>query len=98
MGLFVRSDSVVSRVIAGETLIVPIRRGVGDLAAIYSLNGVAALIWELLQEPRGYEHIIKAVQSEFSSEGEDIREDIKRFLDEMCSLGLISPFSIGAAA
>ena len=35
---YVRSESVVSRVIAGETLIVPVRRGLADLASLYSFN------------------------------------------------------------
>ena len=42
MPSYVRASSVVSRVIAGETLIVPVRGGVGDLASIYSLNEVAS--------------------------------------------------------
>ena len=37
--IFTRSRSVVSRVVAGETLIVPVRGKVGDLASIYSFNG-----------------------------------------------------------
>ena len=37
--ILVRSQAVVARVVAGETLIVPIRDKVGDLASIYSLNG-----------------------------------------------------------
>ena len=45
MQSYVRSESVVSRVIAGETLIIPVRKGVGDLASIYSLNEVASTIW-----------------------------------------------------
>ncbi len=44
--LFVRSQSVVSRRVAGETLIVPVRGKVGDLASIYSFNGTGSLIWE----------------------------------------------------
>src|ERR1035438_6162738 len=34
----VRSQAVVARVVAVETLIVPIRAKVGDLASIYSFN------------------------------------------------------------
>ena len=45
---FIRSQSVVARVVAGETLIVPIRGKVGDLASIYSFNGTGTLIWKLL--------------------------------------------------
>ena len=42
----VRSQSVVARVVAGETLIVPIRAKVGDLASIYSFNGTGSMIWD----------------------------------------------------
>ena len=47
--IFVRSRAVVARVVAGETLIVPVRAKVGDLASIYSFNGTGSLIWKLLE-------------------------------------------------
>jgi hypothetical protein len=37
--ILIQSHSVVARVVGGETLIVPIRGKVGDLASIYRLNG-----------------------------------------------------------
>jgi hypothetical protein len=40
--LFVRSKSVVCRQIAGETLVVPIRGKVGDLASIYTFNSTGS--------------------------------------------------------
>ena len=43
---YVRSDDVVARMIGGETLIVPVRGNVGDLASIYSLNEIASVVWE----------------------------------------------------
>lgn len=98
MEAYVRSEAVVSRVIAGETLIIPIRKGVGDLASIYSLNGVASLIWSLIAQPRSPEQIIQAVESEFSSEGNQIKKDVHDFLREMCSLGLVLSAAAGAAA
>jgi hypothetical protein len=58
MELYVRSESVVSRVISGETLIVPISKGVGDLASIYSLNPVATKIWETISHPRSKSEIV----------------------------------------
>ena len=49
---FIRSTSVVARVVAGETLIVPVRAKVGDLASIYIFNGTGTLICKLLESPR----------------------------------------------
>ena len=49
-GKLIRSDAVVSRLIGGETLVVPVRGGVGDLASIYSFNAVGTTIWEAARQ------------------------------------------------
>lgn len=90
MQSFVRSKSVVSRVIAGETLIIPVRKGVGDLASIYSLNEVATAIWERVSSPRTREEIVATLASEFDGEREQITQDVENFLSEMNSAGLIT--------
>jgi hypothetical protein len=86
---YVRSQSVVSRVIAGETLIIPVRKGVGDLASIYSLNEVASAIWQAIQQPRDKNEIVTAVEHEFAANRHQIENDVQSFLDEMQSAGLI---------
>jgi|SRR6266480_4425802 len=88
---YARSESVVSRVIAGETLIIPVRKGVGDLASIYSLNPVASVIWQAIQEPRPKEEIINFIEREFTGDRQQIEHDVDAFLDEMHSAGLINP-------
>jgi hypothetical protein len=90
MQCYVRSDSVVSRVIAGETLIVPVRKGVGDLASIYSLNQVASSIWQAIARPRSKDEIVELVEQEFEGERQQVDRDVDGFLMEMHSAGLIS--------
>ena len=87
---YVRSDSVVSRVIGGETLIVPIRRGVGDLASIYSLNEIATAIWSAIAEPRNKSEIVQGIEAEFDTAGAQVDTDVTTFLQEMRSAGLVS--------
>jgi hypothetical protein len=87
--LFTRSRTVVSRVVAGETLIVPVRGKVGDLASIYSFNGTGSLIWKLLDTPRRLTDLIAAVEAEYEVEQEQAQKDVKRFLDDMRSVGLV---------
>src|SRR6266704_3717636 len=97
MQCYVRSDSVVSRVIAGETLIVPVRKGVGDLASIYSLNQVASSIWRAIAGPRSKEEIVHVIDREFSSvDREQIENDVEAFLDEMRSAGLVNAVGVEA--
>ena len=69
---FVRSRAVVSRVVARETLIVPVRGKVGDLASIYSFNETGSLIWKLLDTPRTVGEVVGAVAVSGLSSEEDI--------------------------
>ena len=96
MRTYVRSTAVVSRVIAGETLIVPIRKGVGDLASIYSLNRVGSRVWNAIADPRSAEEIARTLEEEFAEDGQVIARDVQSFLDELSSAGLVQ--ESGAAA
>jgi len=95
---YVRSRSVVSRVIAEETLIVPVRRGVGDLASIYSLNPVASAIWSVLSEPRTNNEIVQLLEQEFDAPAETVVSDVEAFLSEMSTAGLVETAEVGVAA
>jgi hypothetical protein len=98
MQYYVRSDSVVSRIIAGETLIVPVRKGVGDLASIYSLNEVASAIWKAIANPRSKDEIVDAIEQQFDSERTQIEKDVESFLLEMDSAGLVMAVGVAAIA
>lgn len=95
--LFIRSQSVVSRVVAGETLIVPVRGRVGDLASIYSFNGTGSLIWQMLESPRTVGELVEAVAQQFEVEQPRAEQDVKQFVREMISVGLVEvPTSVAA--
>jgi hypothetical protein len=87
--LFVRSQSVVSRRVAGETLIVPVRGKVGDLASIYSFNETGSLIWQMLETPKGLSELVDAVEAEYSVGRERAESDATHFLNEMLAESLI---------
>jgi hypothetical protein len=86
---FVRAQSVVSRRVAEETLIVPIRGKVGDLASIYSFNETGSLIWQALETPKGLNELIEVVEAEYSVEREQAERDAKQFLNDMLAVGLV---------
>jgi Coenzyme PQQ synthesis protein D (PqqD) len=87
--VFVRSQSVVSRLIGGETLIVPVRGNVGDLASIYSFNEIGSLIWKLLDIPKGLTELLSAVEQAYDVKDERARKDVEQFLRDMLSAGLV---------
>ena len=96
--IFVRSRSVVSRRVSGETLIVPVRGKVGDLASIYSFNEVASLIWQLLDMPRDLFELVSAVEREYDVDPAQAQQDVSKFLNDALSVGLVEiPDAVNAA-
>jgi hypothetical protein len=91
--VFVRSQSVVSRRVAGETLIVPIRGKVGDLASIYSFNETGSFIWQTLETPKSLVELIEVVEAEYSVDREQAERDATQFLSDMLAAGLIEACS-----
>src|SRR5579863_10056198 len=85
----VRSQAVVARVVGGETLIVPVRSKVGDLASIYSFNGTGSLIWKLLESPRTVAQLATAVAQAYEVDSAQAERDVTNFVNEMKSVGLV---------
>ena len=75
-----KSDSIVSRKIADEFVLVPIRKNVGDLENIYTLNEVAARIWELIDGKRNVGDIKERICQEYEATPEKTEKDIREFL------------------
>lgn len=95
--IYTRTRSVVSRIVGGETLIVPVRGKVGDLASIYSFNGTGTLIWQLLDTPRTLAELIDAVEHEYAVAHEKAENDVKQFLNDMLSVELVAVQFVAAA-
>ena len=94
----VRSRTVVSRVVAGETLIVPIRGKVGDLASIYSFNETGSLVWKLLETRRTFAELVAAVAQEYNVDRPRAEQDVKQFVEDMLLVGLVEvPNSVNMA-
>jgi hypothetical protein len=86
---YVRSEAAVARVIGSETLVVPVRGEVGDLASVYSLNETGTRIWEALSCTRTLDELASLIEKEFVTTVEAARLDIQRFLEETCAKGIV---------
>jgi len=88
---FERSQDLVSRSVAGETLIVPVRGGVGDLNSIYTLRNVSQLIWQLIGEGLSFGEMLDRIMLEYEVTVEQAEQDLDHFLEEMMKEKLIRP-------
>jgi hypothetical protein len=87
--LLVRNSLTVSREIAGETIVVPICSGVGDMEAVYTFNGLGGQLWRLLEETRAVEDLISWVVENFDVPRRVAAADVKNFLAELTEIGLV---------
>jgi hypothetical protein len=85
----VQADNLVMRQIAGETIVVPIASGVGELNAIYTLNPMGTIIWEMLGVAVPDRAIINRLCQEYEITPEAAARDLAEFLDSLRAAGLI---------
>jgi hypothetical protein len=90
---FVRSTGVVSRKIADETLVVPIRGGVGDLDSIFSFNHLGSDLWTLLEKEASLSEMTSWVVDRYEVSEETASADIEAFLAELLQAGLVGSVS-----
>ena len=88
--VYSKSDSVVFRKIGDECILVPIRKGVGDLDSIYTLNETAARIWELIDGKTSVEKIREQLLLEYDVTPSQIEEDLLEQLDQLEGIKAIS--------
>ena len=89
--VYKKTESVVTREIAGETMLIPISSQLADMQQIFALDAVSALIWSLLDGNHRFEDLVAAVTRDFDVTQEMATADANRFLDELCEVGLVEP-------
>jgi hypothetical protein len=83
-----RSDQYVTRRIAGETIVVPIRAEAAQLDSVYVFNEVGARIWQLVEEGLDDDAITTTLVDEFEVTAERAHEDLAAFLETLRESGL----------
>jgi hypothetical protein len=88
-GCFVKEEDLVTRDVAGETIIVPIKGRVGDLDSIFTLNKLGSFIWNQLEVGPTIRQLVDSVAREYDVEASEAKRDVAEFLDSLEAAGLI---------
>ena len=88
---FVKENDLVTRDVAGERIIVPIKGHVGDLEGVYTLNELGATIWQLITCQTTARELAEAVRNEYDVGAEEAEKDVVDFLRSLEDAGLIRP-------
>lgn len=87
--VYQKDPDIVSRKIADEVILVPIRQNVGDLESIYTLKEVGARIWELIDGKRKIYQIRDTILEEFDVTPQKIEKDLAKYIKELEKIGAI---------
>ena len=87
--IFQRPDSVVTREIVGETLLVPISGDLADMENIFALNGTGAFIWARLDGKTRLQSIHDQLCEDFAVESVQAWQDMQILLTELQDAGLV---------
>ncbi len=84
------SDDIVAREIDGESLIIPITSGVGDMEdELYSLNESGKIIWDKLDGEKTLGQIYEELADEYGDSDEEIKNDIVNFVAELVKRNIL---------
>jgi len=87
--VYTKREEIVSREIAGETILVPIRGKLVDMQRIFSVNSVGAHIWQQLDGSRSLAQIRDDVLDVFEVERDQADADVQEFIGELLEAQLI---------
>src|SRR5262249_60437004 len=85
-----RYPHVVSRRIGVEVIVLPIRKNLGDLDSIYTLNDVGARIWELLDGRRSLREIRDVIVGEYQVTAQVATVDLEAFVEHLTAIGALA--------
>jgi len=88
---YTKDNDLVTRDVAGETIIVPIKNKVGDLNSIFTLNEIGTVIWGLIDGKKIVSQIAEEICTTYDVAPEEARKDAVDFLKSLEEARLIRP-------
>jgi len=85
-----RSDGFVTRVVGDEMVIVPVRAGVANLEAIFTMNSVGASVWRRIDGLTTAQGLADGLAQEFAVAPSEALADVNEFLGLLAAKGLLA--------
>lgn len=86
---FARNPTMVSRQIADEHILVPIRQHANDLGDIYALNELAGFVWDLLDGSCPAKDILERILEEYDVPPDVAQHDLLALLEQFEAIDAI---------
>lgn len=84
-----KDPNIVAREIAGEMILVPIRKNVGDMESIYVLNDTAMFAWQLFDGSLTLAEICSMITEAFDIDDKQAKEDLIELVSNLERVGAL---------
>jgi Coenzyme PQQ synthesis protein D (PqqD) len=84
--IYTRHPDYVQRDVAGECILVPIRRKLTEANSIYVLNETGAAIWNRIDGQRTAQDIVTDFCNEYDVATDQLTKDFTSLLDDLLSI------------
>lgn len=84
-----KNPDFACRRVAGETILLPIKKKTADFEALYTLNELGGFLWDNLEKAVTREKLALAVLDAYEAERATVVKDVEAFLDRMVKIGAV---------
>lgn len=87
--IYVKGDDFVQREVAGEFLLIPLKRQLTDINSLYVLNETGAALWRLIDGQHTVQDIIRDLSDEYAVTVEQLTKDLDALIEDLLSIKAI---------
>lgn len=83
------ASGFVRRTVGDSYMVVPVGTRTRDVQGVIALSESGALLWEKLEQGATEDELVEALLAEYEVEREQAEADVKVFVDELRSSGIL---------
>jgi hypothetical protein len=92
--IYSKNPDFVQRDVAGECILVPIRRTLSEANSIYVLNETGAALWNHIDGARSIQEIASVFTEEYDVAAEQLHQDFETLLADLLSIRAIEEVAV----
>ena len=86
---FAKNPDIIGREVAGEYLLIPIRRHLKESNSIYVLNETGASFWRRIDGKQNFGNILSQLAEEYEVSVEQLQNDLASLIEDLITIKAI---------
>ena len=91
---YLSHPSIITRQVAGETILVPVSRRVSSEPALYTLDETGAFLWQRLNTGASGRALVESILASYAADRAQVEQDVRQFLAELIAIEAVTVSAI----